>query len=135
MSRPGIEPGSPQPQCGILTTVRSRPKKCKNIKIQVPHILSFNYTHSSYYLILSSIYIHTQNHNTIIHHHNWNTKIHTLYQSLLYRLVLKLQVLKTFIIQSYADTLCTSYSVCTLVWFVYLALEIQYMFYFQIIYM
>lgn len=35
MSRPGIEPGSMQPQCIILTTVRSRPTAAEHIAIHI----------------------------------------------------------------------------------------------------
>ena len=52
MSRPGIEPGSPQPQCGILTTVRSRPKSSEKINIQNTHFLLSIYKHKIIYPIL-----------------------------------------------------------------------------------
>jgi hypothetical protein len=40
LSRPGIEPGSVQPQCTILTTVRSRPIETIDITV---HILYSRY--------------------------------------------------------------------------------------------
>ena len=41
MSRPGIEPGSMQPQCTILTTVRSRPIAAGDISIQIRILIFF----------------------------------------------------------------------------------------------
>lgn len=47
MSRPGIEPGSVQPQCTILTTVRSRPTSARHIAVHDPYTHHFLQNHLS----------------------------------------------------------------------------------------